>query len=104
MARSVAPLTTTQRYKPLTRDCVLLTRRQADAKKVLKAVSSWMRVKSEKASLEEIKVRYHRVPLFQSFDFTSGHPLRYFITFRSPILGFCFALLAAFRFAFCSKF
>jgi hypothetical protein len=34
-----------------------MIRRQADAKKVLKAVSSWMRVKSEKATLEEIKVR-----------------------------------------------
>jgi hypothetical protein len=30
---------------------------QAEAKKVLKAVSSWMRVKSEKATLDEIKVR-----------------------------------------------
>ncbi len=39
-------------------DCVLTSAIfQAEAKKVLKAVSSWMRVKSEKATLDEIKVR-----------------------------------------------
>jgi hypothetical protein len=31
---------------------------QAEARKVLKAVSSWMRVKSEKASMDEIKATF----------------------------------------------
>jgi hypothetical protein len=45
---------------------------QAEAKKVLKAVNSWMRVKSEKASLDEIKVRTDS-PIFAPFLFLSRH-------------------------------
>jgi hypothetical protein len=33
-------------------------RLQAEARKVLKAVGSWMRVKSEKASMDELKATF----------------------------------------------
>jgi hypothetical protein len=56
---------------------------QAEAKKVLKAVNSWMRVKSEKASLDEIKVRTDS-PIFAPFLFLSRH----FYFFRAIFISF----------------
>jgi hypothetical protein len=40
---------------------------QAEARKVLKAVSSWLRVKGEKATTDEIKVSAHLHEVFPPF-------------------------------------